>query len=78
MTLFARLRYALYLAGVAWAIIIFIVAMGSADVVAVLPIGAFDALFNPLMPLAVYLLAFAITPWLTDHLPISRHEHRSS
>jgi hypothetical protein len=72
MSLFERLRYALYLAVVGGALIGLIVAIASADVIGLLPIAAFDMLFNPLYFVALYVVAFIVSPWVADRIPIAR------
>ena len=74
MSLFQRLRYALYLAVVSSAAIVLIVAVGSADLVALIPISVFDALFNPLFVLTIYAASFFLAPWVSEHLPITRSD----
>jgi len=58
MPIVTRLRYALYLAAVSSAAVSLLVAIASADAVALLPVGAFRALFSPFFMLAVYAAAF--------------------
>jgi len=72
MSLLIRLRYSLYLSAVGASAIGLFVAIASADVIALLPISAFDALFNPAFGLAVYATAFLVAPWVSAHLPIKR------
>jgi len=76
MSLFERLRYAFYLATVSAALIGLLIVMASADVIGLLPIAAFDALFNPLYFLALYGVSFVAAPWVADLLPISRSTPR--
>jgi hypothetical protein len=77
MSLFKRLRYALYLSAVGGALVILLVALGSADVIGLLPIAAFDMLFNPLYAVVLYVIAFVAAPWLADRIPIARAAPRS-
>jgi hypothetical protein len=77
MSLFERLRYALYLAIVGGALIGLLVSVASADVVGLLPIAAFDMLVNPLYWVALYIVAFAAAPLVADRLPIARSAPRS-
>jgi len=72
MSLFERLRYALYLATVSGALIGLIVSLASADVIGLLPMAVFDMMFNPLYFVALYIAAFVAAPWVADRLPIAR------
>ena len=77
MTLLARLRYALYLAAVGSAAIGLLVALASADDIALLPPSAFDAMLSPLFMLVMYGIAFAVSPWCAEHFPITRNGNDS-
>jgi hypothetical protein len=74
MTLFTRLRYALYLAIISSAAISLFVVLASADAVGLLPSRAFDLLFSPLFILAVYVVSFVLSPWASERFPINRSE----
>jgi hypothetical protein len=77
VSLLERFRYALYLATVGGALIGLLIVIASADVIGLLPITAFDALFNPLYFVALYVVAFVAAPSLAERLPIVRPVHKS-
>ena len=77
MSLLTRLRYAPYLAVVGGAAVALLMAIASADAVALLPISAFDALFGPFFVLAVYGVSFALAPWVVRRLPIKQGGNES-
>jgi hypothetical protein len=72
MGLVERFRYAAYLAVVVGAIVGLLLALGSADAIGFLPSSAFDLMFSPMLMLALYLVAFAVAPWVAERLPIKR------
>jgi hypothetical protein len=71
MTLFERLRYALYAAAVGGATLSLAIALLSADAIGVLPARAFDWIMSPLYGVAVYVVAFILAPALAERFPIS-------
>jgi hypothetical protein len=73
MTLFERLRYALYLAAVGGAVIILVISIASADVVGWLPPSADRLVLSPFFPFALYLVAFLVAPWVSQRFPIGRN-----
>jgi len=46
------------------------VSIASADVISLLPIRAFDALSSPFFTLALYAVAFVLSPWVAQRFPI--------
>ena len=72
MTFLERARYAAYLAVVAGAILSLILALASADGIALLPPGAFDIAFSPVLMISTYVLAFLVAPAIANRLPIKR------
>ena len=78
MPLLARARYSLYLAVVISAIVMLVVAIASADVVGLLPIGVFDALFSPFFFPIVYVVSYVLAPWLARRFPVVRPYDTSS
>ena len=72
MSLFERLRYALYLAVVSFALIGLVVSLATADVIGLLPMAVFDMMFDPFYVVALYIVAFLVAPWVVDRLPITR------
>ena len=66
----ARLRYALFLAAAIGAAVSLLVAVATADAVALLPASTFEAVFSPIFSLAVYALAFVVAPWAAERLPL--------
>lgn len=78
MTLFERLRYALYAAAVGGATLSLVIALLSADAIAVLPQRAFDWIMSPLYGLVVYVIAFIFAPALKERFPINRPHAKKS
>jgi hypothetical protein len=72
MSLFERLRYAPYLAAVSGALIGLLVSLATADVIGLLPIAAFDMMFNPYCLMALYIVALVAAPRVANRLPITR------
>jgi len=72
MSIFARLRYALYLTVVLWAAFGLAVMLASADSIALLPSSAGDLISNPIYLLALYVVSFVVGPWLAQRVPIKR------
>ena len=71
MSLFNRLRYALYLMIATTMIVGLVVSIASADAVALLPaIDAGALVSHPLYLAAVYLASFIAAPWFHEHFPI--------
>ena len=78
MSLFERLRYALYAAAVFGATVGLAIALLSADAVGVLPREAFDWLMTPSYLAAMYVLAFALAPIIAERFPITRRGHQKN
>jgi hypothetical protein len=74
MDLLTRFGYAVRLTCVAGAIIGLLISIGSADVIALLPISAFDVLGSPFYLLILYIASFIASPWVSDYFPIKRNE----
>jgi hypothetical protein len=73
MTLFERLRYSLYLAAVAGAIITLVISIASADVVGWLPSSVDKLVLSPYFLVALYLVAYLVAPWVSRRFPIVRN-----
>jgi hypothetical protein len=73
MTLFERLRYSLYLAAVAGAVIVLVISIASADVVGWLPSSVDKLVFSPYFSLVLYLAAYLVAPWASQRFPIVRN-----
>ena len=71
MPLLTRLRYALFLAIVSSAAASLIVAIASADAIGLLRGSAFEALVSPYFFLAVYAVAFVLSPWVAERLSVA-------
>jgi hypothetical protein len=67
-----RLRYSLYLAAVGGAVFSLVISIAAADVVGWLPPSADNLFFNPYFPLALYLAAYLVAPWVSRRFPIVR------
>ena len=72
MPLLARLRYALFLAIALTMIAMLVIALGTADVVDLLPSSAFEFAMGPGLFLLCYAVAFFIAPDLARRFPIKR------
>ena len=72
MTLLERLRYALYLAAVAGAVLGLVISIGSADAVGLLPASADRLIFSPFFLPALYLVAYLVAPLVSRRFPIVR------
>jgi hypothetical protein len=72
MTLFERLRYALFLAAVGGAAIILVISIATADVVGWLPSSADRLVFSPLFLFALYLVAYLLAPWVSRRFRVVR------
>jgi hypothetical protein len=72
MTLFERLRYSLYLAAVAGAVLILAISVGSADAVGLLPASADRFFFSPFFLGALYVGAYLAAPLVSRRFPIMR------
>jgi hypothetical protein len=73
MTLLERLRYTLYLAAVAGALVVLAISVASADAVGWLPPAADAMVFNPFFPLVICLAAYLVAPWASRRFPIVRN-----
>jgi hypothetical protein len=67
-----RLRYSLYLAAVAGAILVLVISIGSADVVGLLPASAERLISSPFFLPALYLAAYLVAPLVSRRFPIVR------
>ena len=72
MTLVERLRYSLYLAAAAGAVLFLAISIASADAVGWLPPSADKLVFSPFVPLALYLVAYLVAPSVSRRFPIVR------
>ena len=72
MALVERARYAGYLTIVSGVFISLILIVASADVIALLPPGAFDYAFSPLLIVIIYPLAFVVAPLISQRIPLKR------
>ncbi len=70
MTFFERARYAAYLAIVVGALLSLILALGSADAIALLPRSAFNLALSPPLMIGTYVVAFIVAPWIAARTPI--------
>ena len=72
MTTLARLRYALFVTIVGTALVILVGSVLSADGIALVQPHVVDDLLNPLVLLVFYVVAWFVSPWLAQHVPITR------
>ncbi len=67
-----RAGYALIATIVAVAAVGLFIAIGSADVIALLPSSAFDLVMGPYLFVPIYAVAFLLAPWLSSRIAIKR------
>ncbi len=73
MTLFARLRYSLYLAIALSMAVSLVLVLASADAIAILPPNAFDLAMSPGLFIAAYIISFLVSPFIAERFPIKRN-----
>jgi hypothetical protein len=54
-----------------WERIGLLVSLATADIIALLPVAAFDMMFSPLYLVVLYAVAFIAAPWVAERLPIT-------
>ena len=72
MTLFARLRYSLYLAIALSMAASLVLMVASADAIAILPPSAFDLAMSPALFAIAYIASFVASPFVARRFPVKR------
>jgi len=72
MPFFERLHYALYLAIALTMLATFVIALGTADAIAILPWSVFEFSMSPWLFLLAYATSFVAAPYIADRYPIKR------
>lgn len=74
MPLAQRLKYSMYLAAVAGALLGLVIAVASSDAVGLLPTKTFQLIFSPAYGLVVFALAFLGTPTVSKYFATTSWE----
>jgi len=72
MGLFQRVIYALFVIIPVLAVVYLLLAIASANTVALLPSSASEFALSAYFYVPIYVVAFALAPWLRSRIPITR------